>query len=202
MYYSLFVRAFNAPEDIYLNHHASYYRDKLAQLRSICLQMDSHSFKAQQIRISELRDSERYVRKMLKLCNLVPGAYQKSGLAYAISKKFVIRFAAYCAFAYGEQGIRVLSVSPGLIATDMGNLEAGEGGKLLKHSAEHRMGKPEELGYAIATLANEQNGYLAGVDILVDGGSTVGRKFRHAAETPSARQNDIPAAVIAQSAAH
>ena len=149
-----------------------------------------------------MSDSERYVRKMLKLCNLVPGAYQKSGLAYAISKKFVIRFAAYCAFAYGEQGIRLLSVSPGLIATDMGNLEAGEGGKLLKHSAEHRMGQPEELGYAIATLANEQNGYLAGVDILVDGGSTIGKKFRHAAETPSARQKDIPAAEITQSAAH
>ena len=64
VYYSLFVRAFNAPEDIYLNHHASYYRDKLAQLRSICLQMDSTSFKAQQIRISELRDSERYAEAL------------------------------------------------------------------------------------------------------------------------------------------
>ena len=64
VYYSLFVRAFNAPEDIYLNHHASYYRDKLAQLRSICLQMDSTSFKSQQIRISELRDSERYVEAL------------------------------------------------------------------------------------------------------------------------------------------
>jgi hypothetical protein len=60
VYYSLFIRAFNAPEDVYLNHHATYYRDKLAQLRSMCLQMDSTSFRAHQIRISELRDSERY----------------------------------------------------------------------------------------------------------------------------------------------
>ena len=39
-----------------------------------------------------------------------------------------------------------------------------------------RMGKPEELGFAIASLADERNGYLAGVDVLCDGGSTRGQK--------------------------
>jgi hypothetical protein len=38
------------------------------------------------------------------------------------------------------------------------------------------MGKPEELGYALATVADERNGYLAGVDVLCDGGSTNGMK--------------------------
>jgi len=40
------------------------------------------------------------------------------------------------------------------------------------------MGLPEELGYAIATVADERNGYLAGVDILCDGGCTTGKKFK------------------------
>ena len=40
------------------------------------------------------------------------------------------------------------------------------------------MGKPEELGYAIATAVDERNGYLAGVDILCDGGSTHGKEFK------------------------
>ena len=62
-------------------------------------------------------------------------------------------------------------------ATDMGNLEAKEGGMLIGFSAEERMGKPEELGYAIATVADERNGYLAGVDVLVDGGSVTGKEF-------------------------
>ena len=39
------------------------------------------------------------------------------------------------------------------------------------------MGKPEELGFAIASVADERNGYLAGVDILVDGGSVNGKEF-------------------------
>ena len=40
------------------------------------------------------------------------------------------------------------------------------------------MGTPEELGYVLATVADERNGYLAGVDILCDGGSVVGKKFK------------------------
>ena len=52
-----------------------------------------------------------------------------------------------------------------------------EGGDMLKYGAEHRMGTPEELGYAIATVADERNGYLAGVDILVDGGCTTLKKL-------------------------
>ena len=47
---------------------------------------------------------------------------------------------------------------------------------LIPFSAEERMGKPEELGFALATVADERNGYLAGVDVLCDGGSTNGMK--------------------------
>ena len=70
----------------------------------------------------------------------------------------------------------MVSLSPGLIATDMGNLEKEDGGMLIGFSAEERMGKPEELGYALATVADERNGYLAGVDVLCDGGNTNGMK--------------------------
>ena len=34
------------------------------------------------------------------------------------------------------------------------------------------------MEFAIATVADERNGYLAGVDVLVDGGSTNGKAFR------------------------
>ena len=118
-----------------------------------------------------------FLKKILALPNKLKG-YQASGLAYGLSKKFVIWYAAKCAFAYGQKGIRVCSLSPGLIATDMGNLEAEEGGDLLKTTAEKRMGKPEELGFAIAAAADERNGYLAGVDILVDGGSVIGKQYQ------------------------
>ena len=122
------------------------------------------------------KDEALFLKKVLKMPNMLKG-YQASGLAYGLSKKFAIWYAAKCAYEYGEKEIRVCSLSPGLIATDMGNLEAEEGGNLLATTAEKRMGKPEELGFALATVADERNGYLAGVDVLVDGGSVIGKKF-------------------------
>ncbi len=122
------------------------------------------------------KDEDLFVKKILGLPKMLKG-YQASGLAYGLSKKFVIWYAAKSAQDLGAKGIRVCSLSPGLIATDMGNLEAEEGGDLIKTTAERRMGKPEELGFAIATVADERNGYLAGVDVLVDGGSVTGKAF-------------------------
>lgn len=121
-------------------------------------------------------DEELFLKKLLKKSSLPKGEYERSGFAYAMFKNFVVWYAAKCAFDYGKHGIRVVSLSPGLIATDMGNLEAGEGGSLIGYSAEERMGTPEELGFALATVADERNGYLTGVDILCDGGSTNGKK--------------------------
>lgn len=122
------------------------------------------------------KDEDLFLKKVLGLPNKLKG-YKASGLAYGLSKKFVIWYAAKCAYEYGTKGIRVCSLSPGLIATDMGNLEAEEGGNLINTTAERRMGKPEELGFAIASVADERNGYLAGVDVLVDGGSVNGKEF-------------------------
>jgi len=122
-------------------------------------------------------NEELFLKKSLKMSKMIKDEYKSSGLAYGLSKKFVIWYAAKCAYEYGEKKIRVVSLSPGLVATDMGNLEAKEGTMLLKTAAEKRMGTPEELGYALATVADERNGYLAGVDILCDGGSVNGKQF-------------------------
>ena len=121
-------------------------------------------------------DEDLFVKKLVKKSNLAKGEYQRKGFAYSLSKNFVVWYAKKCAFEYGLKGIRVVSLSPGLIATDMGNLESKDGGMLIPFSAEERMGKPEELGFALATVADERNGYLAGVDVLCDGGSTNGMK--------------------------
>ncbi len=121
-------------------------------------------------------DEEKFVKKLAKRAGLAKGEYQRKGFAYSLSKNFVVWYAKKCAFEYGLKGIRVVSLSPGLIATGMGNLEKEEGGMLIPFSCEERMGKPEELGYALATVADERNGYLAGVDVLCDGGSTNGMK--------------------------
>lgn len=121
-------------------------------------------------------DEDAFLKKTLRLSNRMKDAYKSNGLAYAISKAFVVWYAQKSAFDLGPKGIRVASLSPGLIATDMGNLETEHGGEMLQFAAEERMGRPDELGFAIATLVDERNGYTAGVDVLVDGGTINGQK--------------------------
>lgn len=121
-------------------------------------------------------NEKAFLKKLIKRSNLAKGVYQRNGFAYALSKNFVCWYAAKSAFELGKKGIRVVSLSPGLISTAMGELEKEHGGYLINFACESRMGTPAELGYAIASLADERNGYLAGVDVLCDGGSTRGQK--------------------------
>lgn len=126
-------------------------------------------------------DEDTFLATIIKMTEASETDYLKNGFAYSLSKNFVCWYAAKSAFDLGPKGIRVASLSPGLIATDMGKMEEETGGYLIGFSCESRMGKPEELGFAIATLADERNGYLAGVDILCDGGSTRGmQEFKKA----------------------
>ena len=125
-------------------------------------------------------NEDAFIKHMVGESNLVRGDYNKSGLAYVFSKNFVVWYAEKCAFAYADKGIRVVSVSPGLIETDMGNLESDKGisQELIRQTCFRRMGKPEELGFAIASIADLRNGYLCGVDVLIDGGASAGKKYR------------------------
>lgn len=169
----------NALGTVYVNEEFSRYMEKgsvIVDISSNSAYMIPGFLASAKVFSLADKDENLFLKKILALPGKLKG-YKASGLAYGLSKKFVIWYAAKCAFAYGEKGIRVCSLSPGLIATDMGNLEAEEGGDLLKTTAEKRMGKPEELGFAIASVADERNGYLAGVDVLVDGGSVIGKKY-------------------------
>ena len=118
-------------------------------------------------------DEEQFLKKVLKLAGMVKDPYKSSGLAYGASKKFVSWYAAKCAHAYGAKGIRVVSLSPGLIDTDMGRLEIQHGSALLDTAAEHRMGTPEELAGAVIYLLSDASTYTSGCDMIIDGCFTV-----------------------------
>ena len=126
-------------------------------------------------------EEEKFIKHMTGEANMIPGSdYNKSGMAYVMSKNFVVWYAQKCAHEYAAKGIRVVSVSPGLIETDMGSREVEQADfakQMIEQTCAHRMGKPEELGFAIASIADERNGYLCGIDVLIDGGASTGKKF-------------------------
>jgi NAD(P)-dependent dehydrogenase (short-subunit alcohol dehydrogenase family) len=102
-------------------------------------------------------------------------AKSRSGLAYSISKNFVIWYSAAQAARFGAKGARVLSVSPGSFDTEMGRLEIRSGSeKMLRYAALKRFGTPDEIAEVLAFCASEKAGYLTGTDVLVDGGNVAG----------------------------
>ncbi|MGX8688923.1 MAG: SDR family oxidoreductase, partial [bacterium] len=114
-------------------------------------------------------DREKFMKKMMARVGMMPKK-SRTGVAYALSKHFVIWFARTDAARFGEKGVRVLSVTPGNFETPMGNLEKDEAETYLKFNAIKRKGKPEEIAALFEMVTDEQLGYLTGADIICDGG--------------------------------
>lgn len=116
---------------------------------------------------------DKFMRRMLHRVNLFPKKV-RSGVAYGISKNFVIWYAKSDAARFGEKGVRVLSITPGNFETPMGQLEQKEAMNYIKHNAIKRLGHPDEIAALYAMCADERMGYLTGVDIICDGGCIAG----------------------------
>jgi NAD(P)-dependent dehydrogenase (short-subunit alcohol dehydrogenase family) len=123
-------------------------------------------------------DPDRFLRRMTGRCALAPPRL-RAGMAYALSKNFVIWISRRLAPGLGRVGARILSVSPGSFDTEMGRLEeAGGAGELARRSALGRYGRVEEIAEVLAFLAGDRAGYLTGTDILVDGGAGAAMTLR------------------------
>ena len=131
-----------------------------------------------------LQDEDAFMTEMLAACNVFP-AEGRSGMAYAISKSFVRWYSTSQCERFSGRGLRIVSVSPGSIDTEMGQLEAEAGaGAMVADAAVPRWGKPEEMADLLAFCASAKAGYLTGTDILNDGGviASVKERARLAAE--------------------
>ena len=89
-------------------------------------------------------DREAFIKKLLARAKIAPKG-TRPGLAYSISKHFVIWFARTDAARFGSKNVHCLSVTPGNFDTPMGALESGESEVFKKYSALKRNGRPEEI---------------------------------------------------------
>lgn len=95
------------------------------------------------------------------------------GLAYALSKHAVIRLVRRRAGTWGAKGARLLSLSPGVVDTGMGRLEAEHEpamAEMVRTSPLGREARPEEIARVAAFLASDDASFMTGTDVLVDGG--------------------------------
>ena len=91
--------------------------------------------------------------------------------AYGTSKAAMIAWTKTLAAECAPIGIRVNSVAPGIIDTDMFNemeLKAKEA--VIKSSSLGRLGSPDEVAKTVLFLATEDSSFITGQTIRVDGG--------------------------------
>ncbi len=90
---------------------------------------------------------------------------------YAVSKAGLVMHARAAALAWGPHGVRVNSVSPGLIARPGIEEQWPEGiGRWRAAAPLSRLGTPEDVGDACVFLCSELSRWITGIDLVVDGG--------------------------------
>ena len=79
------------------------------------------------------------------------------------------------AVQYANENIRVNSIHPGTVATDM-NAERRANPELLQQTLSRiplgRIAQPEDIAYAALYLASDESSFVTGSELVIDGGFT------------------------------
>ncbi|MFI5525729.1 SDR family oxidoreductase [Streptomyces platensis] len=115
--------------------------------------------------------------ELLSLPVTAKDRFSGPGAAYTFAKAANLLRVQAASSSWGARNARINSVSPGAIATPMGQTElAGEHGdtmrKLMAASNAKRAGTASDITEAVAFLVGPSASFISGTDLLVDGGVT------------------------------
>jgi NAD(P)-dependent dehydrogenase (short-subunit alcohol dehydrogenase family) len=102
------------------------------------------------------------------------------GISYTLSKRAVHTMVQARGVAWGPLGVRITSISPGMIATPMGKSEIANttgAQALLDATPVGRVGTAMDIALAAQFLCSDAASFISGTDLLVDGGGTAGMKL-------------------------
>ena len=101
---------------------------------------------------------------------IIPGCFP-----YPVAKHALIGLTRSLGIEYAPHGVRVNSISPGLILTErvqawLASMPESEARRQAELLPVKRIGQPEEVAYTALFLASDEARFINATDILIDGG--------------------------------
>ena len=137
--------------------------------------------------LAERGKSSRHGSAIVNLASIAGLVGSQLDPLYSMTKGGVTLFTKSTALSFGRKGwkIRVNSIHPGVIETDMGaqtfasrarqtgsnDVEAARGTAMKQHPI-GRLGVAEDIALGIVFLASDDAGFMTGSGMVIDGGLT------------------------------
>ena len=114
---------------------------------------------------------EKQFGRIVNVSSIAALAVRPNQLPYAAAKAGVISLTKSCCGPLAEHNIRINSVAPGAIATDMLSEVSSEMVEQLRSTTPlGRLGEPEEMANVITFLLSEESSFMTGATVIASGG--------------------------------
>jgi NAD(P)-dependent dehydrogenase (short-subunit alcohol dehydrogenase family) len=127
------------------------------------------------VRLTVPKMMEKKCGSIINIASIAGLRPQPGGLLYSFTKAGLIMMTRTWAVEFGQKGVRVNAIAPGLIQTDFSEFfwkNETHRKRLEATQPVPRVGQPDEIGFAALYLASDEASFVTGQVIVIDGGAT------------------------------